>query len=214
MIKKYKHILWDWNGTLLDDTWLCHELVNHSLLTQNLEAISLEKYRSMTASSVEDFYIQLGFDFAIKPFKTLSQEWHDLYESRRAVCKLHENVTDILAEVKKAGIQQTVLSALNKNLLHKGVKDLAIQMYFAEVIGQEDLLVRGKVESGKMWFADKSLKGEEVCIIGDTLHDYEVAEALGIDCILVANGLQSREILGKQPCRVYDSLEELELDAK
>ena len=24
----YRHVIWDWNGTLLDDAWLCVEVLN------------------------------------------------------------------------------------------------------------------------------------------------------------------------------------------
>ena len=39
-----KHIIWDWNGTLLDDSWLCVESINKSLKKRNLPQIDKEKY--------------------------------------------------------------------------------------------------------------------------------------------------------------------------
>ena len=37
--RKYSHILWDWNGTLLDDAWLCVEVMNSMLAERDLPQI-------------------------------------------------------------------------------------------------------------------------------------------------------------------------------
>ncbi|NCY21717.1 HAD family hydrolase, partial [bacterium] len=35
-LKKYRHLIWDWNGTLLDDAWLCREIMNGQLRRRGL----------------------------------------------------------------------------------------------------------------------------------------------------------------------------------
>ena len=45
MLHNYKHIVWDWNGTLLDDAWLCVEVLNQMLSQRGRAAITLEFYR-------------------------------------------------------------------------------------------------------------------------------------------------------------------------
>ena len=44
---RYKHIIWDWNGTLLDDRWLCVEGINQALVKRDLNPISENKYREI-----------------------------------------------------------------------------------------------------------------------------------------------------------------------
>src|SRR5258708_2287908 len=41
---RYRHVIWDWNGTLLDDTWLCVEVLNTLLPDTALPPITLGKY--------------------------------------------------------------------------------------------------------------------------------------------------------------------------
>jgi phosphoglycolate phosphatase len=43
-------------------------------------------------------------------------------------------------------------------------------------------------------------------MVGDTLHDVEVAEALGISCVLIAQGHQSRERLDQAGVPVFADL--------
>ena len=75
MIEQYKHILWDWNGTLLDDSWLCVEVLNDLLKEQGKDPISLKTYRNHFNFPVIHFYkygnknlervLQLSSDFMI-----------------------------------------------------------------------------------------------------------------------------------------------------
>lgn len=46
-------------------------------------------------------------------------------------------------------------------------------------------------------------------MIGDTVHDSEVAKALDIDCILVARGDQHKDTLLKTGYKIFDSLGEV-----
>jgi phosphoglycolate phosphatase len=202
----YRHILWDWNGTLIDDTRLCYELTMEALLLQNLGPICLETYRSSIFSPLEAFYEYLGFDFSQSSFAELSEIWHSNYMQRYALCNLHEGVLSMLEIIREAGIKQTILSALNHELLCASVAGLKINHYFESMMGQKDLLAGDKTENARHWFKSVKLDPHQVLLIGDTIHDFEVAKALNIDCILISNGLQSKTRLEACGAKVFESL--------
>ena len=56
MISKYKYIIWDWNGTLLNDVWLCIEIMNEMLENRNLPSITYDKYREIFDFPVQRYY--------------------------------------------------------------------------------------------------------------------------------------------------------------
>ena len=66
---KYKHVIWDWNGTLVDDTWLFVDIMNGVLKDRNLQGITLDDYRNVFDFPVEDYYTKLGFNFQKKHLK-------------------------------------------------------------------------------------------------------------------------------------------------
>ena len=68
---KYKHIVWDWNGTLLDDRWLCIEAINYVLKSRNMPLVSNKDYRNLFCFPVIEYYKKLGFDFTKEPFPIL-----------------------------------------------------------------------------------------------------------------------------------------------
>ena len=76
----YKHIIWDWNGTLLDDAWLFVDIMNNVLKGRNMNTINLEKYRDIFGFPIENYYKRLGFDILKEPFEILGLEFIKEYK--------------------------------------------------------------------------------------------------------------------------------------
>ena len=115
MIEQYKHILWDWNGTLLDDSWLCVEVLNDLLKEQGREPISLETYRTHFNFPVIHFYEFLGFATDPAKFKAISHQFIAAYESRwLKECRLHTGVHSVFQDSQALGISHSILSAAHQ----------------------------------------------------------------------------------------------------
>ncbi|MFA5815041.1 MAG: hypothetical protein WC865_05425 [Bacteroidales bacterium] len=82
----YRHIIWDWNGTLLDDKWLCIESICTLLLDRNLPPIDEEKYARIFRFPVKEYYQEAGFDFIHEPFEVPAMEFIRIYDSRKKEC--------------------------------------------------------------------------------------------------------------------------------
>ena len=68
-MKKYRYIFWDWNGTLLDDVWLCVDIINYMLIKRGKSEITQSQYREIFDFSVKGYYKKAGFDFKTEPFE-------------------------------------------------------------------------------------------------------------------------------------------------
>ena len=97
-------------------------------------------------------------------------------------------------------------------MLKRQLAPLGIEGYFDDLVGQDDTRAHGKLAAALEW--SKKVKLDSALLIGDSLHDAEVAKALGADCVLLSCGHQSRERLEATGCRVFDSLESLLLAAR
>ena len=79
-MNQFNHIIWDWNGTLWDDTWLCVEINNHMLERRGLPLIDLDIYRDKLCFPVDRYYCQLGFDYGADPYERLAEEFIKLFD--------------------------------------------------------------------------------------------------------------------------------------
>ena len=205
---KYTHIIWDFNGTLFADIDAGIVSVNTMLKERSLPEIpSVEAYREVFRFPVIDYYRDVGFDFEAEPFDVLAPIWIELYNKNSANAPLQEYAKETLEEFKRLGIPQLLLSATEINMLKGQLKTLGITAYFDEIMGLDNIHANSKKAIALDW-AEKNPNARPL-FIGDSLHDAEVASAVGADCVLVANGHQSRARL--EPCGfpVYDSLEDM-----
>ena len=209
MIEKYKHIIWDWNGTIINDVDLCVELINWLLKGKNLKTISKEEYKNVFTIPVKNYYAALGFDFELEPFEVIGTKWMDEYERRKFECKVYEGVIDLMEKINKLGIGQSILSAYSQHTLEDMVAHFGLTKYFSHIIGLDNIYAAGKLHLGKDLMKRLGNGKGETLLIGDTEHDYEVATEIGADCILSANGHQSREKLESLGVLVIDDLRQL-----
>ena len=204
--KPRSHVFWDWNGTLFDDADWCLQIINGMLAKRNIKTLDgIEEYREVFCFPIIDYYKRIGFDFSKQSFEELAEEYIAAYHSdKTGSCKLHNNAETVLRTLQNKNITQVVLSASEINNLLSQMKEFDINGYFEEILGISDIYAKSKVDIGLKYIAQKNITS--ALLIGDTEHDLEVANALGIDCVLVAGGHQSKEKLLSRNVTVVDDI--------
>jgi len=192
---KYTHLIWDWNGTLQNDAVLCVDVMNGLLVKRQKSPITLHYYREIFGFPVRDYYQKAGFDFQVEPYETLAAEYISEYDSRSRECDLQPKAEEVLKFCAENSFSQYILSARQQEPLELNITHYGLDNYFHEIVGLSDYYAKGKVENGRALVARLDNPAEGIVLIGDTKHDYEVARAIGIDCILFSGGHQSRERL-------------------
>jgi len=208
-IKSKKAIIWDWNGTLLNDIVICVDCMNILLQRRKLPVLSIERYREIFTFPVMEYYKLAGFDFSNEPFETPAIEFIELYQENLHKAGLFPDVINTLKIFKNENYRQTILSAMEHESLIRSLKDNKILDFFDEISGIDNHYAHSKLEIGKDLVTRIGLPARDLLLIGDSLHDLEVAEELGVDCLLIANGHQSKKRLLEKSPFVLDNLNEL-----
>lgn len=201
-------VIWDFNGTLLDDVNLSYEILNMLLLRHGFEPVeSLEAYRKIFGFPIIDYYRRAGFDYSRVSFEQLADEYSEINLEMVKKCPLHQGAKETMEQIKAMGIKQVVLSACERSALTQQLNSLGVSHYFDEILGTENILGEGKLEMGIEWEKKQNIKNALMC--GDTLHDLEVARALGAKCVLFSKGHHSKEALTQTGEAVIDNLTQL-----
>ena len=211
-LQPYRHLIWDWNGTLLDDAWLCRDIMNGQLRRRGLPELSAERYEEIFDFPVEKYYRAVGFDWGRESFQEAGTEFIVEYEKRKKECSLQPGARELLQNIAGGGWTQAVLSAYSHHSLEEFLGHFGVRKHFREVAGSRDHYAAGKVEHGLKMLEALHVSPRETLLIGDTTHDAEVAKAMGVDCVLLPCGHNSRARL--EACRIplVESLEALRLD--
>lgn len=206
-----KTILFDWNGTLLDDVCINMEANNFMLEKRGLKKMrSLEEYRNLFEFPVVNYYRKLNFDFEKESFEELSAEFIDEYDRRFATCTLMDGAKELLQMLHHKKITCNILSASKQENLLRQIKMLNCEKVFDEVIGISNIYAASKIETAQNWIKNSQKNPAEILMIGDSMHDFEVANAIGVQSILVACGHQSKVKLEKAGVPVFENLKEVE----
>jgi len=205
-ITKYKQILFDWNGTLLDDLWLAVDVIDIMLRKRKLGYMNKERYREVFDFPVFEYYKKIGFDFDTESFEIVGTEFIDNYNKRQYECSLHYGSIELLQNLRKQNISLGILSARLNDSLNENLRHYNILNYFSNIAGLDNHYANGKIEIGKKLIENSHIPKETTLLIGDTLHDSEVANEIGIDCILIAAGHQSKKRLLQSNKPVFDNI--------
>jgi len=203
---KYKHIIWDWNGTLLDDRLFCIEIMNQVLRKRGMKAMTESWFLDNFCFPVKDYYIKLGFDFNKESFEISGSEFINGYMNRVEDIPLHSDAVDTLSRAKGLGLTQSLLSASSQVMLDDSLKYHEINSFFIKILGQDNHYAYGKEQTGKEWVKQLNFNSDEIILIGDTLHDKEVADIIGADCALVGTGHVSSKRLKEAGSPVFNNL--------
>ena len=204
-----KHIIWDWNGTMLDDRWLTIAAMNIVLARRNMAELTEDIYLQLFTFPVIEYYQRLGFDFDKEPFSVSGSEFINEYNARAFEPQLHDGIIDLIAELNENGVSHSILSASSQKILNKLAKHHNIDHYFIAVLGQDNHYAYGKIETGKMWINKLGIAPKNTLFIGDTEHDLEVANAIGSHCALLSWGHSSTERLENRGINVFDAMSDL-----
>lgn len=206
-------VIWDWNGTLLDDVDICVQSINLMLTERKLHPLRKEEYTMLFDFPVVDYYRKIGFDLKKEDFSSLADEYMALYFTLIKNAALVEGVISVLQDFSNRGLQQLIISAMRQEDLDASVFRFGIRSYFSGIHGAKDHYAHGKIEHATRIFRERFPDPEKVLLVGDTSHDAELAATLGCQCILFSGGHFSRPRLAQSKYPVIERMGDLILFA-
>lgn len=200
-------VIWDWNGTLLDDTPLCWQIAEEMLNRRSMRQIgSLEGYRRLFRFPVEAYYRDMGYTFETETYADITREFLELYLSGQPSCPLMKGAEETLEKLRDWGIRQVVLSATEEERLVREITHFGLKGYFTDIAGQQNDYAVSKAARGVEFIKKLGIDPKKALFVGDTDHDLETAAAIGCRCVLIPNGCQHPDKVRSQPCDVLDDI--------
>ena len=206
---KYDVVIFDWNGTVIDDVGACLEILNTLLARYDLPSVELGKYREAFGFPVIEYYKRVGFDFNGYTFEDVASKFVPMYDDAYPKCSLYEGVVDLIKDLRKNGVKVILLSATEKGSLKEQTDYFGVSDCFDEIIGTDNFHGKSKTEEAKEFVKREEFAGKKILLVGDTDYDYLVAEEIGVDCALMSYGHKSLKSLKKCTQKVFSDAQEL-----
>lgn len=205
---KYRYILWDWNGTLLDDVEASLLAVNDILDKYGKKPITIDEYYSNIDTPIYKFYEKL-FDLNVVKMEDIALLFREYYAKYDETVKIAKDAEKIICFCKEKGIKQYILSAAHIDNLTKYAKKYGVFDYFDRIEAAKDYEAGSKIERALRLFQEEKINPDECVMIGDTLHDLDTANALEVECVLYSKGHTDYDTLretGKIVCSTFEEI--------
>lgn len=207
-MKNYSTIIWDFNGTIIDDVKASLDAVNDMLALRNQQAIDMDMYYKAIDIPIWKFYERVFIPGTITPGEAMI-EYDTGYEKHLGDNPLMDGIVEILSTFQNQGKQQIVVSASHVDKVKSRLYSLNILHYFSDVLAHSDYNANSKTYLARQYFAENNLSFDDAVVIGDSVFDFTMASELGCDCILTTQGHQSRREFSSVDAHIIDSLYEL-----
>ncbi len=198
-------VIWDWNGTVLDDFDISLDAVNYILEKRGLPHMDRETYYDCLDTPIIKFY-QKALGKQDVDFEGISLDFNTYYRNNLNRAKPTQGVIDIIKALDDMGVPQMIISASHISYIDSALKELSIRKYFKSVIAAEDYVAGSKVDRAEAFMKDSDIPKEQRLVIGDTRHDHEMAKRIGAQCILLTSGHEGRKKLSTTDAIVLDAL--------
>lgn len=204
----YRHIIWDFNGTLLDDLQYNVDTFNKIAEEYGLAKVSIEKYRQEFSFPVVDFYKKCGFDFSKLDFNVVGSRFIEAYKANFSSCRIYDAVPSVLEGLRALGFGQSLLSSCMDSDLRAAIDKFGLSGFFSPIDGLSEH-GGSKTRLAQLHIGKIGVPKSGIVLVGDTLHDFAAASAAGVDCLLLACGHNSRQRLQSAAVPVFDNHQQL-----
>lgn len=205
---KYSAVIWDWNGTLLDDAPASLAAVNHIFSGMGIPRITESQYKEALDTPISKFYERF-LDLRKVDTDLLSKQFYDYLELHENEIGLQPGAKETLRRLNEEGTKQYILSAAWNDDILPLLEKYGVGEYIDGVFGACDREIGSKRERAVEMAAKYSFGGKTACLVGDTYHDFECAKAINADCLLISCGHQNVEKILRSGLPVYSTFAEM-----
>ncbi|MDZ4151501.1 HAD-IA family hydrolase [Methylicorpusculum sp.] len=212
MIKsKFDLLIFDWDGTLMDSIdWIVYCLQNAALecghkapdegAAKDIIGLSINQAMSVLFPELDQFETQ-----------RLISRYSQLYFSRQlGVEDLFPGVLDLLDALKKSGFMLAVATGKSRKGLQHAFEQTGIGGYFVASRCADETASKPDPLMLKQIIEEIGIRKESAVMIGDSVHDLEMASNAGISSIAVTCGAHAeQQLLPHRPLEFLQNTSDL-----
>ena len=202
-------ILWDWNGTLIDDSSLCVSILNEILSEYGKNSVDVCFYRKNFCFPVSAFYRLISLPYDGVEFNTVSATFISKYRKYWKKAMLQPGASFVLQTIHQHGIEQSILSAGKQEDVDRFILHHNLAKYFTSVHGTNNIRAEGKLNVGLEVVRKYECKPSKILLVGDTLHDLEIGNTIGCRTLLYTKGHNHSSVFKSSNGETIDKLEDI-----
>lgn len=210
-MEKYKAIVFDMDGTVLDTLDELTKSLNYVFARHGLPALTQDAIRPCLGFGYDGFIDKAAPDAPELLRRTMTEEFIAYYSAHCQTTTFpYAGIPQVLGRLKAAGYHMAIVSNKGQGAVSE-LHDEYFKDYVDFSLG-ETPMYRKKPAPDMVWEALKRLgcAKDDAIYVGDSEVDKETADNAGLDAALVTWGFRDRDFLESlQPTYLIDTRKEL-----
>ena len=187
---KYKHFVFDVDGTLLDTEFAVLHSLQDTLSNYLNECIPLDKLRFALGIPGEVTLLKFG----IEDVNGAGMFWNAKMKEYLLHIKLFDGITEMLESLHEKGLKLGIVTSKTREEFETDFVPYGVGQYFDSIICVEDSTKPKPYPDPLFAYLGRNgVSAEEVIYIGDTDYDSQCARTAGVDFGLALWGCRNPE---------------------
>jgi len=209
-IKKYKLVIFDWDGTVMDSVGKIVNCIRQSALSLNLTPPSDDAIKNIIGLSLERA-IDVLFPEQVKHQKALIEGYKHQYSVDMTPTPVFDDVASVLSALQEQGIMLAVATGKGRDGLERLLDQSQLRQFFSATRTSDDALSKPSPDMLYQLLQEIGVSADDAVMIGDTKIDMAMGKAANMDRIGVTMGVHNAQQLSElTPVATVDNYQQLQ----
>jgi phosphoglycolate phosphatase len=195
MRKRFDLIIFDWDGTLMDSAALIADSVQAAARDLGLAVPSEERARYIIGLGLVDALRYAMPELKPDRYEEAADRYRHHYLSRDHQLSLFEGAEDLIAELAQAERFLAVATGKSRVGLDRALTESGLGSYFHASRCADECHSKPHPQMIDELMSEFGVAAEQTLMIGDTIHDLQMARNAGVASLAVCYGAHPRRQL-------------------
>jgi len=188
--RRYQLLVFDWDGTLEDSIGYITASIRQALIALELPVPETQAIRDTIGISIEAALAQLYPNHDANRLAQAVRE-QAVTQGSAVPQQLFANVPELLRTLEAKGYWLAVATGKSRRGLNQALQHHQIEDYFIDTMTVDEARSKPHPEMLELLLRKTGLEAQDALMIGDSVHDLNMAANAGVDALAVSSGAQS-----------------------
>ena len=195
MKTRFELIIFDWDGTLSDSVGLITDLMIQSFVLHNVEPPSRGEVADILGIKLSEAFKILLEEKNQNNSELILNSYLDLYNRSQNKVKLFDGVEYGIKELHRCGYKIAIATGGGRNYLESCLSQTSIRNNISVTKTSDDCFSKPHPQMCKEIMDELLIEPEKSIVIGDSIHDLQMAKNANISSLAATYGAHNQKAL-------------------